>query len=200
MDYPVEDIPKQVFTLDNVLSMCAGMVPPGQHFFYFVRNKGTIFLSPKHEIVRFKSTNVFLNRVRVYQRLEDIETVHQAKDGEEDEAVFMKDRSVFRDYRDQNEGFLSKMFDEDIQFGKISRTINKKVDVEAEFAAIKETLYSHYVRILNIFDYYSGTSSYPTVSMNDFTSFSNQCKILDHNYIGLAALDLILVATCVSIN
>ena len=56
------------------------------------------------------------------------------------------------------------------------------------------------MRILNIFNYYSGCSSYPTISMNDFTSFANQCKILDHNYIGLAALDLLLVATCVSIN
>jgi len=36
--------------------------------------------------------------------------------------------------------------------------------------------------------------------MNDFTSFANECNILDHNYIGLSALDLLLVATCVSIN
>lgn len=89
--------------MDNALQMCAGMVPPGQHFFYFVRNKGTIFLSPSHEIVRFKTTNVFLNRIHVKKRLDDIETVHQARDGEEDEAVFMKDRSVFRDYRDQSD-------------------------------------------------------------------------------------------------
>lgn len=54
------------------------------------------------------------------------------------------------------------------------------------------------MRIINIFDYYSGTSSYPTLGMNDFTSFSNVTKILDHDYIGLAALDLIHVATAVS--
>ena len=143
------------------------------HFFYFVRDKGTIFLSPQHEIVRFKSTNVFLNRVKVSRRLDDIETVHQAKDGEEDEAVFMKDRSEFRDYREDTEAHLRKMFDEDMQFGKIYRTINKKEDVEAVYTSIKEKLFEHYVRILNIFDFYSGFSSYPTISMNDFTSFSN---------------------------
>lgn len=70
----------------------------------------------------------------------------------------------------------------------------------AEETAIKEALFSEYVSICNVFDYYSGKSSYPTISMNDFTSFSTECKILDHNYINLAALDLLLVATCVSTN
>lgn len=80
-----------------------------------MREKGTIFLSPKHDIVRFKTTNVYLNRIKVSKRLDDIETVHQAKDGEEDEAVFYKDRSVFKEYREKNhEPTLKKMFDEDI--------------------------------------------------------------------------------------
>ena len=52
------------------------MVAPGYHYFYFAREKGQIFLSPKHEVVRFKSTNTFLNRVKVTKRLEDIEMVH----------------------------------------------------------------------------------------------------------------------------
>ena len=180
--------------------MAAAMAPPGQHFFYFVREKGSIFLSPKHEVVRFKSTNIFLNRVKISKRLDDLEAIHQAKDGEEDEAVFMKDRSIFKDYREDTEAFLQKMFDEDIQFGKISRTINKKEDFDTEFNGIKGILLVHYQDILNIFDYYSGSSNYPTISMNDFTSFSNQCNILDQKYIGLAQLDLLLVATCVSIN
>ena len=107
---------------------------------------------------------------------------------------------MFRDYREDNQSWLRKCFDEDWQFGKITRTINKKADFEKEEAAIKEILFDEYVRIVNIFDYYSGRSSYPTISMNDFTSFANECNILDHNYIGLAALDLLLVATCVSIN
>ena len=67
--------------------MAAAMAPPGQHFFYFVREKGSIFLSPKHEVVRFKSTNIFLNRVKISKRLDDLEAIHQAKDGEEDEEV-----------------------------------------------------------------------------------------------------------------
>lgn len=54
--------------------------------------------------------------------------------------------------------------------------------------------------LINIFDYYSGVSSYPTISLNDFTSFASTCKILDNNYIGLAQLDLLLVQTNYSTN
>lgn len=158
-------------------------------------------MSPKYEIVRFKSTNIFLNRVKVSKRNEDIETVHQARDGEDDEAVFMKDRSVFKLYNEDSNKHLMKCFKEDLQFSKIIKTISKKMDVEVEFAAITDKLFENYVRIINIFDYYSGTSNnYPTISMNDFTSFAKQCKILDDSYINLSQLDLLLVATCVSNN
>ena len=37
MDYPLEDIPKQIYTLDNATNVCAAMVPSGYHFFYFVK-------------------------------------------------------------------------------------------------------------------------------------------------------------------
>ena len=65
-------------------------------------------------------------------------------------------------------------------------------------ARIKELLFEHYVRIINIFDFYSGTSNYPFFTMNDFTSFAHTTNILDGEVINLAALDLILVASCVS--
>ena len=136
------------------------MVPPGDHYFYFVRDRGHMFLSPNYEVVRFKSTNVFLNRISVTKRLEDVETVHVAKDGEEEEPVFMKDRSVFRDYREDTHGFLRKAFEEDWQFGKIPRTVKKGQTHDEEAARIKELLFEHYVRLINIFDYYSGCSSY----------------------------------------
>ena len=113
-DIPDSDLPKSVFELDNTTVLYAEFLPPGHHFFYFVRETGTMFLSAKYEIVRFKSTIIFLNRVRVTKCLEQIETVFQAKDGDEDEAVFMKDRSVFRDYREDTIQYLMKCFDEDL--------------------------------------------------------------------------------------
>ena len=198
LDVEEKDIPRKTFLLDNNIALCAQMVPPGYHYFYFVRDKGTIFLSPNYEVVRFKNTQIFLNRVFVAKRLEDVETVHVAKAGEEEEAVFMKDRSVFRDFREDTQAFLKKCFEEDFAFGKIPRTLKKGQDHEGAVAGIKEVLFEHYVRLCNIFDYYSGISSYPLLSWNDFTSFSTKCKILDHDKIKNADLDLILVATCVS--
>ena len=113
MDTPEDEIPKQMLLLDNQVALYAQMVPPGDHYFYFVRDRGHMFLSPNYEVIRFKSTNIFLNRVSVTKRLEDVETVHVAKDGEEEEPVFMKDRSVFRDYREDTHTFLRKCFEED---------------------------------------------------------------------------------------
>ena len=141
MDYPIEDFPQHALRADNVVLNYADMIPTGFHYFYFAREKGEIFLSPKYEVVRFKQTNTYLNRIRVSRRLEDIETVHQAKDGEELEAVFMKDRSVFRDYREDTTAFLQKCFDEDWGFGKIIKTINKKLDVPVEEQALKDILF-----------------------------------------------------------
>ena len=57
-------------------------------------------MSPRYEIVKFKKTNVYLNRIIIKNRLEDIDTVHIAKDALDEEAIFMKDRSVFKDFRD----------------------------------------------------------------------------------------------------
>ena len=103
MDTEEANIPKATFHLDNTVLLHAKMVPPGFHYFYFVREKGTIFLSPNYEVVRFKSTNIFLNRIYIFKRLEDIETVHMAKAGDEIEEVFMKDRSVFKEYREDSQ-------------------------------------------------------------------------------------------------
>lgn len=69
-DLPVQELPNSLFSLDNVYDLYAEMVPPGHHYFYFVHDKGQIFLSPKFEVVRFKSTNIFLNRITVKKRLE----------------------------------------------------------------------------------------------------------------------------------
>lgn len=60
---PDEPIPKATFVLDNIVQLYSNYVAPGTHFFYFVKQNGTIFLSPKYDIVRFKTTNVFLNRM-----------------------------------------------------------------------------------------------------------------------------------------
>ena len=145
------------------------MVPPGNHFFYFAREGGEIFLSPKYEIVRFKQTNVYLNRVIVKARLEEVIAVQEINMDEE-EAVFMKDRSAFKDFKEDTVAFLRKCLEQDIEFSKLPRLFKKDPE---ELELVKETLFNHYERIQNIYLHYVGSSSYPTISMNDFTSFAN---------------------------
>ena len=110
-----EDIPNNLFMMDNTIALYSNMVPPGQHYFYLCQEKDAIFLSPKYEVVRFKKTNVFLNRITVMPRLEDnLDTVFVAKDAIDVEDVFMKDRSVFKDFREDTDEYLQKCFDQDM--------------------------------------------------------------------------------------
>ena len=92
---PDDAIPKATFVLDNVIRLYANYFPPGQHFFYFVWEDGKIFLSPNYDICRFKTTNIFLNRIEVKPRIMDFDAVYIVKGGDEDEAVFLLSVSAF---------------------------------------------------------------------------------------------------------
>lgn len=80
---PDEPIPKATFVLDNIVQLYANYIPPGAHFFYFVKQDGTIFLSPKYDVVRFKTTKIFLNRIVQLPRKFDFDTVHAVKGGDD---------------------------------------------------------------------------------------------------------------------
>ena len=105
-----------------------------------------------------------------------MDTVFVARDAEEVEDVFMKDKSVFRDFREDTDEFLQKCFDQDMEYAKISRLFKKDTAV---YDRVKEILFEHYVTIINIFDFYSGISEYPRISMNDMTSFAHHTDLLD---------------------
>ena len=57
--------PKNLMAIDNINLLFANFVAPGHHYFYFVQDTEKVFLSPKYDTVRFKNTNVFLNRITV---------------------------------------------------------------------------------------------------------------------------------------
>ncbi len=66
---PDEPIPKAVFVMDNLTLLYANYMVPGRHYFYFIKEDHTIVLSPNYEIIRFKTTNVFLNSVVVKPKM-----------------------------------------------------------------------------------------------------------------------------------
>ena len=123
--------------------------------------------------------------------------MHIAKDALDEEAIFMKDRSVFKDFKDDSNAHIQKCFEQDMEWGKLARFFKKEPET---YEKIKEILLSNYVQLINIFNFYSGTSDYPRISMNDITSFGHTTNIIDHNIIKLADFDLLIVATNVSTN
>lgn len=82
-------------------------------------------------------------------------------------------------------------------YTKVQRTVKGEEEVLED---IKELLFKHYVKINNIFLYYTGISTYPTISMNDFTSWSNKCNFIDGKWINLSTLDRILITTNVALH
>jgi len=195
---PDEPIPKSVFVLDNLIHLHANYMPPGKHYFYFVKEEGTIILSPKYQIVRFKSTNVLLNQVTVRPRVFDFDAVNVVRGGDDEQEIFLKDKSVFRDFKDDTKIYLRKCFDQDFLYTKIQRTV--KGEAEHTIEDIKELLFKHFIKINNIFLYYIGISTYPTIGLNDFTSWANKCDMVDGKWINLAALDRILITTNVALH
>ena len=49
-----DEFPLEYLDEDDTIRLYAQMCPPGYHYFYFMREKGSIFLSPRYEVVRFK--------------------------------------------------------------------------------------------------------------------------------------------------
>eukprot|EP00347_Sterkiella_histriomuscorum_P012154 403369687 len=102
--------------------------------------------------------------------------------------VFKKELSVFKDWKEDNVQTLQKMFDLDIQCWKVPRFINSCIHF------LKE----HYFTIKKLFTYYAASSSYPTISMIDFSTLCNQMQILD-KAITLSTLDRLFIATNVEL-
>ena len=67
-----EELPEEYFELDDTIFIYSSMVAPGTHYFYLVKAfDGEIFLSPKHEVVKFKKTEIYLNRIVILPKLDD---------------------------------------------------------------------------------------------------------------------------------
>ena len=119
----------------------------------------------------------------------------ESKDTAVKEAVFTKDTSVFKNFKEDTKPFLRKCFKKDLSYSKIGKLFGKDPD---QLKSVEDFLFKHYPRLLGIFAFYAGTSSYPTISYNDITSFAQKTGIYDNQTVNLAACDLLMVATNVS--
>jgi hypothetical protein len=93
-----DQVPATTLQLDNRVLLVAQMLPPGKHYFYFVQKPERVFLSAQYPIVRFKDTNMFVNRIELKPKKHEFTSVFTLKEGVEDEEVFLIDHSVFAKY------------------------------------------------------------------------------------------------------
>lgn len=81
-----------------------------------------IFLSPRFDIVRFKGSKVLVNRMSVKERKEEINLVTLGRNIITlEEAKFIKAKSVWKNFQEDDPEFLMKMLEQDLAFGKIFR-------------------------------------------------------------------------------
>lgn len=117
-------------------------LPSGKHYFYFIKNGKFFCISNKFEVVRFKETNLYMNMLDIKERQWKItELKHMEEDNADSSQKFNKNKSVFRNFRDDSEESLKKMFELDISYSKINRIVKNN---ESEINKIKDVLWSHY--------------------------------------------------------
>lgn len=137
-----------------------------------------------------------MNMIRVNKRTSELQQVTLSRYVQQAEQVkFIKERSVWKKFQEDTPEFLMKMLEQDIKYGKTSKLTKQKKDADD----LKEVLFKYYLEVKNIFLYIASNSSYPTMGLNDFTTFINTSKIMDKN-VNLATVDRQFIATNVSVN
>ena len=113
------------------------------------------------------------------------------KDGKGAAQKFDKLRSVFRNFREDTEEVLRKMFELDFASSKISRIIKNNDD---ELGQVREIFWANYSKLKQTYLTLILTSEYPIITWNDFTIFCNKCKVVD-KVCNLSIIDTIYIAT-----
>eukprot|EP00347_Sterkiella_histriomuscorum_P011119 403373687 len=187
---------KEKVKIENVFKY-TNFLPSGKHYFYFIKKGKYYCLSDKFPVKRFKNTNLYMNEIIINKRDWAISDVQpRTKDSNDPYNRFDKSRSVFRNFRDDDEELLRKIFELDFSYSKIARIIKNN---EEELQNVKELFWSNYIRLRNIYLTLILNSEYPIITWNDFTIFCNKCKVVDKN-ISLSIIDTIYIATNVSLN
>jgi hypothetical protein len=148
-------------------------------------------------ITKFKQTNLYMNEINVQEREWKITEIKNiGHENEDEEERFDKSKSIFKNFKEDTEEMLRKMFETDFGYSKIHRII-KNNDMELEM--VKETLWLNYVKIKGVYLHCTVNSEYPIMTWNDFTILCNKIKIIDKNC-NLATIDRIYIATNVNFN
>lgn len=155
-------------------------------------------LNKKYNISKFKECkNIWLNYIQVekdFSRVQLLFEKQKKKITERQDDI--RDFYLYKNWRQDDESTLRKMFDSDWGYTKIFRVIKGN---DKELNKVKKVLWKYFPKLKELFTLESGMSSYPCISWNDFTAFCNFCQLVDKN-LNLSSLDMIFIATNVSIH
>ncbi|CDW89852.1 UNKNOWN [Stylonychia lemnae] len=162
----------------------------------------------KHSyIVKNTDDDYFLHKMIAPFREEDIPVYIKQSKMKVFSRVFKKETSVFRDWKEDNDQILARCCDHDYKYWKIPRFVKDPGEV---CKSINHLIYlqqqkcfdyviQNFTKLKEIFITIASRSSFPNISWIDFTTFCEQCKVLDKNVV-LATIDRLFIATNVEIE
>jgi len=124
-------------------------------------------------------------------RQEEVPLFHKPPKSKTNERVFTKDQSVFRPWREDTDYLLEQAFRIDSQNWKLPRFIKDPEDV----AGCERVLRENFARLKKIFLCEAADSGFPCIQWNAFTSFCNQCDVVDGVAVNMATVDRAFIAT-----
>ena len=187
---------------DSKIHKLSLFMKPGRHHFFFVRKGRTFMLSQEYDTECYKETNLKMNYIDVERRgwrinpppvNRDDEWKDMIDESDDEEEVFDKAKSVFKNFKTDTEALLRRSFENDWRLTKIPKLVKDK----EELHRVKVYLGSIYPRLKNMFLALACDSAYPNFSFNDYSVWCQKCTFLNKEQVGLADLDNVLVGACV---
>ncbi len=180
--HPSAESVQQLSSGANVsLRLGVVMLPAGRHDLYFLRREAGV------DQIYFDTTTVPHSESQV--------RAHAAPKIKKKQRMFLKERSVFRLWREDTPGQLAKLLDYDFGRSKIKKFVKSQIERNDMYnlllkyvAYIKEEFLVQTVR-----------SAYPNISWIDFTSYCQQRGLLDRQ-VNFSVIDRLFIAVNVDIE
>ena len=188
---------------DSKIHKLSLFMKPGRHHFFFVRKGKTFMLSQEYDTETYKETNLKMNYIDVEQRgwrinappvNRDDEWKDMIDESDDEEEVFDKAKSVFKNFKTDTEALLRRSFENDWRLTKIPKLIKDK----EELSRVKAYLCSIYPRLKNMFLAMACESAYPNFSSNDYSAWCTRCNFKSKEpQVSSADIEVVQVGACV---
>jgi len=157
---------------------------------------GLAMLPPKkHDIYYCDSSNNLYTNMIIVQPSEKIIRAEAAPPIKKKQRIFIKEKSVFKFWKDDTPGLLAKMLEFDFNKSKIKKFVKNQFERNEIFDIFKQYI----LHLKEEFASQIVKSTYPSISWIDFTTYCQQKNIIDKQ-ITLSVIDRLFIAVNVDIE